>query len=146
METKPTPIEFALLRIVTEQFAILEENFVDKEEINLSVNIKFGVDALQRAITVRIFMRFEIKGQPFLLLEAGCIFGVSPQSWESFIQPDEKTILIPEGFLTHLSVITTGTCRGILHSKTEGTGYNRFLLPTIKVTELVKGDITLPLE
>ena len=92
------------------------------------------------------FFRFEVKSQPFLLLEAGCIFGVSPQSWESFIQPDAKIILIPEGFLTHLSVITTGTCRGILHSKTEGTAYNRFLLPTINVTELVKGDISLPLD
>jgi hypothetical protein len=146
METKPTPIEFALLRIVTEQFATLEENFVEKEDINLGVNIKFGVDAPQRAITVRVFIRFEIKSQPFLLLEAGCIFGVSPESWQSFIQSENKAILIPEGFLTHLSVITMGTCRGILHAKTEGTGYNKFLLPTINVTELVKGDITLPLE
>ncbi|OFY48324.1 MAG: hypothetical protein A2W85_10145 [Bacteroidetes bacterium GWF2_41_31] len=146
METKPTPVKFALIRILTEQFATLDENFVDKEEISLGVNIKFGVDVPLRAITVFVTIRFEVKSQPFLLLEAGCIFGVSPQSWESFIQPDAKIILIPEGFLTHLSVITTGTCRGILHSKTEGTAYNRFLLPTINVTELVKGDISLPLE
>jgi len=43
--------------------------------------------------------------------------------------------------MTHLSVMTVGTARVVLHTKTEGTFFNRFLLPTINVPELVTDDI-----
>lgn len=82
------------------------------------------------------------KKQPFLILEAACIFSIEEKAWESFQQSENKTVAVPQGFMSHLSVITIGTTRGILHEKTAGTDYNKFLLPTVNITELVKGDIT----
>jgi hypothetical protein len=37
-------------------------------------------------------------------------------------------------------MLTIGTSRGILHAKTEGTEFNKFILPTINVNQLVEKD------
>jgi len=39
--------------------------------------------------------------------------------------------------------LTVGTVRGILHTKTEGTNFNGFVIPTINVTELVTSDVRM---
>lgn len=38
-------------------------------------------------------------------------------------------------------MLTIGTARGVLHSKTENTTFNQFLLPTLNVNELVQKDV-----
>lgn len=43
-------------------------------------------------------------------------------------------------------MLTIGTTRGVLHSKTENTPFNSFLLPTLNVMELVKKDVVFKLE
>jgi hypothetical protein len=40
---------------------------------------------------------------------------------------------------------TVGTIRGILHCKTEGTPFNALILPPINVSEMVTGDLELPI-
>lgn len=53
-----------------------------------------------------------------------------------------NTLVIPKGFLRHLAMLTVGTSRGILHAKTEGTCFNKYVLPTINVTLIIKEDAT----
>lgn len=43
-------------------------------------------------------------------------------------------------------MLTIGTARGVLHSKTESTPFNSFLLPTLNVNELVKKDVVFKIE
>ena len=40
-------------------------------------------------------------------------------------------------------MLTIGTARGVLHSKTENTPYNKYLLPTLNVSDLVNNDLIL---
>ena len=54
---------------------------------------------------------------------------------------EKKELIVPKGFISHLVMISIGTTRGVLHSKTENTIYNKFLLPTINVNELIKEDV-----
>ena len=68
-------------------------------------------------------------------------FCIEPNDWDTFI--NEVAIIVPKSVITHFCVLTVGTVRGILHSKTEGTNYNGFVVPTINVTELVTGDIRI---
>lgn len=37
-------------------------------------------------------------------------------------------------------MITVGTARGVMHSKTDGTEFNKFLLPTLSIDDLVSKD------
>jgi len=76
-------------------------------------------------------------------LETSCEFKIDKESWDSFLQEDQKSIMFPQGLMTHLTTIMVGTARGILHTKTESTLFNRFPLPTVNVTELVTEDVVM---
>jgi len=145
MNNKSNSIGFYLQKITTEQFAVIEENYTEGENVELSVNLKFRVNKAYKLISVLATIKFEKNAQPFLLLEAGCVFKIEVKAWQSFQQENSKEMIVPQGFISHLSVITIGTVRGILHEKTTGTDYNKFLLPTVNVTEIVKSDVTFPL-
>jgi hypothetical protein len=48
--------------------------------------------------------------------------------------------------MSHFGVITVGTARGVLHSKTDGSIFNDLILPTINLTEIIKDDIIFDLD
>ena len=43
--------------------------------------------------------------------------------------------------MTHITMISISSVRGVLHAKTEGTEFNKYLLPTLDVTKMVEEDI-----
>jgi len=146
MKKKIDHIEFRLLRIVTEQFATIEENYTGNDKIvGLGINLKYGIDIANKAITVLAEIKIEEDNKAFIKLEAGCVFAIEPKKWAQLINEEEKTFKAPKGFIQHLSVLVVGTCRGILHAKTEGTAFNQFFLPTVNVIELVKEDLKITL-
>ncbi len=60
---------------------------------------------------------------------------------KAFFNPEKKEFLLPKKLMVHLTVLTIGATRGILHAKTEGTIYNEFVLPTVNVDALINGDL-----
>lgn len=140
MESKKDVVEFLIAKVTTEQFATIEKAFAEHEEINLNTNLRFAIDRDQRMVVVFTLFKFEQKEIPFLIVEVSCQFIIAPESWIPFVK-DDNTIIIPKGFLTHLGMITIGTARGVLHTKTEGTKFNDFVLPTINVMDVVKEDV-----
>lgn len=138
-----TAIGFQLQKITTEQFAILPESF-DKEnhEINMGVGLNFGADIENKTVAVFVKVLFEQQKGPFIIVEIANHFQIDEVAWSSFCSVAKK-ILIPKGFATHLLVLTIGTIRGVLHSKTEQTEFNSFFIPTINATELINSDIEL---
>jgi hypothetical protein len=50
---------------------------------------------------------------------------------------------VPKDFIRQLLVIAIGTARGVLHTKTENTPFNRFILPVLDATNLIKEDVEL---
>lgn len=141
MDNRKDIVEFSIARVSTEQFAILEEAFHEGETINLNTNIRFAIDRSNRLIGVFCQFKFEQKSIPFIKVEVSNHFIIAPTSWKTFFK-DEVTTIVPKGFVTHLGMITVGTARGVLHTKTEGTRFNEFILPTINVVDMIKDDIT----
>ncbi|NBP68200.1 MAG: hypothetical protein EBU52_05605 [Cytophagia bacterium] len=141
MESVKEVVEFSIVKVITEQFAIIEKAFAETEEINLNTNLRFAIDRDERVVVVYVLFKFEQKDIPFLMVEVSCRFLISSKSWSAFIKDDVNTV-IPKEFLTHLGMITVGTARGVLHTKTEGTGFNDFILPTINVVDMVKDDVS----
>ena len=134
------PIGFSLSSIATEQFAIIEQNFSENNEVFISTTLRFGKHDEDKEIAVSALFKFEIESQPFILIEGACRFKIEPASWGTFVKDDK--MIIPKGFLTHLAILTIGTVRGILHAKTENTSFNHFVIPTIDVTEIITEDYT----
>lgn len=140
MEKQTQSIGFSLKKVSTEQFAIIEEGFNEKGKIKLNTSMRFAADDEKKYIAVFTSFIFDSDNKPFLLIEAGCHFSIQDSSWMEMFKSDINTLIVPKGLLCHLAMLTVGTSRGILHAKTEGTCFNKYVLPTINVTEIIKED------
>ncbi len=134
-------IGFSLKKLTTQQFAIIEDVVKDGENIELKTSVNFGFDPQKKMIAVFFYVSFLQKNTPFLILETASHFHILDESWSSFESNNQKEIIVPKGFISHLVMLAIGSSRGVLHAKTENTKYNKFLLPTINVNELIKEDV-----
>lgn len=139
-------IGFSLKKITTEQFAIIESAFKEGEDVQFSVNAKYGINEKDKMVAVFVSPAFYQDKKAFLVLEIGCHFKIVDEAWESFKNKDKTKLTIPVGFIRHLIMLTIGTARGVLHSRTENTPFNNFLMPTINVTEIVKSGVAFNLK
>ena len=138
------PIGFKISGINTEQFAILEDVYDKEKDISINAGLQFSVDPKQKGIGVHFTVQFKHEEDVFLLLKTGCFFLIDPNKWNDLLSENEKSIVFPKKFISHLSVLTIGTTRGILHEKLkEDPTFNQFLLPTINVMEIVKEDVII---
>ena len=140
MKEENTQIGFALRGIKTEQFAIFENNYAPKKETALGTELQFKLNQKNKQIAV--FLGFEfIQGKKvFLKIQVSCHFKIEEESWEGFIQKENAKFVVPKGFLDHLTMIATGTTRGVLFAKTESTPFSKFIVPTLNVAEMIKED------
>lgn len=132
-------INFNLLKIKTDQFAVFEENFNKSEIVNLNTNLSFGLNSDDKVFLVTPKYTFEIQGKPFMTVQISCFFKIEDSTWNSFKK--KKQIVFPKDFVAHMAMITVGTSRGILHTKTEGTVFNEFILPPLNVSEMIGEDV-----
>ncbi|HOF21099.1 MAG TPA: hypothetical protein PLO24_07585 [Bacteroidales bacterium] len=142
MKTPKKSIGFSLKKVSTEQFAIIEEGFNDKGKIRLNTSLRYAADDIQKYVAVFTSFIFDSDTKPFLIVEASCHFKINDTAWIQMFNSVTNTLVIPKGFLRHLAMLTVGTSRGILHAKTEGTCFNKYVLPTINVTLIIKEDAT----
>jgi hypothetical protein len=137
-------ISFRLLNIVTEQFATFEvENLPETND--LKSELQFSINPENRVVACRMKFQFLHENQPIVVLTVVCNFDVEENSWNTNIV-SSKRIVLPKHFLEHLCVITVGTSRGILHTKTENTFFNRFIIPTLNVSNLVEKDVVFDIK
>jgi len=142
---KEKEIGFSLVGIRTEQFATFGDKINEKEEVQLQTGLGFRVNKDDRQVGVYIKIEFLQKDKPFIIVETSNHFTVDSDSWEEFCSED-NTLIIPKAFPIHLVGLSIGTTRGVLHSETENTSFNRYFLPTIAVKDLVTEDIKLSLD
>lgn len=135
-------IEFKLAKITTNQFAIIDEIYEYGKSHKLDATFLFARDLAQRLITVRIKFTFLFDENPFMIIEASCQFEISEDSWSEMLQ-SKSNIKISKAFLSHISMLTIGTIRGILHCKTEDTIYNTLFIPVMNMEEVINEDLIL---
>ncbi len=138
-------IGFTFFKIITEQFAILEEAVNMNEQLGLSTQLRFGINKTNKVLAIYCRFRFSTKENPFLILETSSQFKIEDESWKRLVGKNEKNIEFPRNFVVHLSMLSVGAARGILHAKTENTIFNHIVLPTINVDQLIRSDILLDL-
>lgn len=139
MEKKKNQVGFVLQGIKTEQFAILEENYSPKKEVGLNTGLQFKIDDENKQVATFIGFEFIQGKKVFLKIQVSCHFKIEEEAWSSFHQ--DKDFVIPKDFLSHLAMLTTGTARGILFAKTEGTIFSKYIVPTINVAEMIVEDV-----
>lgn len=143
--TKDNQIAFTLKGIHTEEFATFEDCYNSEEKIEVTKNFGFGASVPYCGIAVKFGITFKCNSVPFIKLVVICEFEVDENAFQNFENKKTKTYRIPKGFLTHLSVITVGTARGILHAKLEKTKFQEFLLPMMDIKNILEEDLEIPI-
>lgn len=134
-----------MVGINVEQFAILTDAMPPVGEINVSATMSMKYSTSARRIALTISFSYERNHtEKMIVISVCCEFAIEEKGWESMKK--DREIIIPKEFLHHLAVHTVGTTRGILHCKTSGTPFNSLILPPINVEEMIKEDITIPIE
>ena len=136
-------IGFQLLGIRTEQFALVDQEFDTGKDLNVTVNFNVAKDDDQKIVSVLFLAKFLDDDKIIMIIECSCHFSIDDVSWNQFKENDSTALIIPQGFITHLALITVGTARGILHAKTEGTKFNGHILPTLNLLEIFLSDVRI---
>lgn len=145
MSNENTKVGFNLQGLKCEQFAVLEENFTAKKEIQLGTQLELKLDQTNRQIGVFFRLEFIQTKKTFLKIVVSCHFKILEESWNKFINENGSELIVPKGFMAHLATITVSTTRGVLYAKTEGTQFSKFLIPLLNVTEMITEDVTFNL-
>ena len=139
-------LNFGFQGIKTEQFATFPDRYNAKKVTGLSTTLEFKVNTFSGL--VGCFIQFDfIQGKNvFITIEVSCHFLIEENSFNLLKDTQKKQVKIPKDFLTHLAILSVGTARGVLFSKTEGTIFSTFILPTINLQEMINEDAIFDLE
>jgi len=140
METKTIP--FSLRNISTDQFAIIEESYIeDGGKVQIKTDLEFGIIKEDQMLGVFVKINLIQNNKPFLILKSGCHFYIETEAFLACQNKEQNKIVFPQGFISHLALLAVGTARGILHAKTESTPLNRYFLPTVNLSEMIISDL-----
>jgi len=136
-------IGFFMRQIKVNQFAILADD-APSSEIPIEFSIQFKTDSVGKWIAVSFKTQYLNGSAPLLLLELQCDFQVKPEDWDTILVTEGK-LVFPVDFLRHIALHTVGTARGVLFSKTEGSPFNRFILPMVDLEKMISEDLVVTL-
>lgn len=143
MKANMENIKFRLQKIETRQFAILPEAYDSKaEKFQFSFGINFSFPDLDnRLVCSSCLVKFKGEVSPFLVLEVAIYYEVEENSWSQMLDMENKKVQLPNSTANHMMSLLVGTTRGVLHTETENTEFNRHVLPTINLNSLIDGDV-----
>ncbi len=134
-----TTIPYRISGIKTTQFALFPEKFINGREITVQTSFTFGYS--EGLDSIRCISNFEyIQDDDILMIsEIQCTFDISPEGSAELIELRK----VPVDFLRYMATIATGTARGIIHAKSEGTILSAIILPPINLIEAIKDDLPI---
>ena len=135
-------LNFQLTKLNTKNFEIIESGFDLKSgsDVGLNMGVDFAVNKEKKFIAPTVNVKFLQNDKSFIEISVEGEFSLDESSWD-YIQTSDEEIKIPQGLAAHLSDIIVGSLRGVLHAKTEGSDYNKFLFPMVNVSQFITGDI-----
>ncbi len=131
-------ISFRLLKLNTDEFATFDLGN-DNANPDLTIDVSFSADLDRRVVFCKMGFRITDSTKVILALKTTCLFEIEEKSWNMNVVKEEHFI-IPKHILEHFCVISVGASRGILHTKTENTPFNKYIIPTLNITQLIHED------
>lgn len=138
------PIKFALAEINTKEFAAFPESFDDDQPVEIGTAVSFSVDDTENNILLTdLTVDCSIKEKIFIKIRVLFYYKIEEQSWESLKK--DNAIIFPKNIVTHLSLLSFGTLRGILFEKihSDETKLSNYILPLINISDLINDDVVI---
>ena len=118
------------------EFAILTDSFDPNGIYSLRTDVQFSYQASAAMLKCRLsFMLLTDTQQTQLTAVFDSFFLIKEESIKQNTAGGKLTF--PENCLLHMASVTYSSLRGALLIKTQGTAFNRFLLPLLDVNKLI---------
>lgn len=135
------PVRISLHDITVIQFATFPEVPFTGKVDHLRLKVDFETVPSRHCITVIMRFQYEVTAGALVVLEFAVEYKIHEDDWKGFFQED-GALVIPLSLARHLSVIATGTGRGILHEKLQSADRFRSLTwPIVDLTKIVVEDV-----
>ena len=132
-------IQYRIEKIETSQFAIFPEALTVDGEIKITSGFNFATSNDTSHIRCITTIRYEQNDKLILILELACHYALSPEGIEQIKIAGKVDV----EFLRYMATIAVGTARGVIHSRTQSTQLNGFVLPPINLIPIIKEDMQL---
>ena len=132
-------IPYRINAIRTSQFALFSDKFENGAPVDIQTEFSFAHNKELNSIRCTCKINYLQKETLLLLLELQCFFGIAPDG----VTQLKKEKKVSVDFLRYIGTIVTGTARGVIHTRTEGTILNGFVLPPLNLVEAIKNDMLL---
>lgn len=132
-------IPYRIKGIKTTQFALFPEKYINGKEVSIKSSFSFGHN--ENLDSIRCIASFEYFQEENILMisEIQCTFEISPDGTSEL----KRLNKVPVQFLRYMATITTGTARGIIYAKSEGTLIAALILPPINLIKLIEDDLPI---
>jgi len=140
MEATKSQFRFSFQGIKVEQYAVFEENYNVKKEVEIALNVEFKLNLKDKQIGVFLTIEYNQGKHKILIITVSCHFKIEDESWKSFLHDEGSKIVVPKQFTAHLAMLSVSTTRGVLYAKTEGSLCSQVIVPLINVTEIITQD------
>lgn len=139
-DPKQIQIDYRLAKISTALFET-KENGLNDDEGEFQTEVQFSYNDSQHTLCCRINVNLTQEKQLIMSSILDCFFEITPDSIEKM--KHDENIVIPAQILIQFASLGYGTMRGVIHSKTEGTDFNRFILPPMYFHTIIRNDFVI---
>jgi hypothetical protein len=137
-------IRYGIVNITTDEFT-MPEKYDDSNVVEIKIYFAFTSLAEEKIINLQVKCLFYQHDNLIMNIAASTSFQIHPEDWMLMYNPDTNKLNIPLGFVLHMSSLTVGTTRGILHAKTENNPVNTVVIPPINLNEIIKENVVIDL-
>lgn len=143
MTKKNKVYPFKIKGIQAPEFITFTDVYQDGADISMNTEYALGSSIQNHSLGVKFSVDFRIKNKPFIALVVICDYEIDEKTFLGFYSKASDKYVVPKELYTHLSVLTIGTARGILHEKLSKTKFAQFILPSLNISNLISEDVEL---
>ncbi|HEV2478686.1 MAG TPA: hypothetical protein VGS79_03445 [Puia sp.] len=136
-------VKFAFARIITDEFAILSEEYDPQQQASMNVAMAFGFNPFERAFGIQVKCFVLVQNKPIAVIAVTCQFQIAPEDWTALYAEKTNTLAVPKAIALHFASLAVSTTRGVLHAKTERHPINVLIIPPIDVSDFIKSELVL---
>jgi hypothetical protein len=134
---------FVLRKVLTDSFVLKPELFDNTQKLNVDLGVRFGTIPKEKMITGQFHVTYRSGDNVFVSLQVTLHFLPGDALWQHLLSQPVHEKILPRDVALFLGIITMDTCRGVLHTCTEGTLVHNFHLPLLDLNSAIPSDVKL---
>lgn len=132
-------IPYRIESVRTPQFAIFPDKYVNGKDVEVTTSFNFFITKTLDHVRCLVNVVYAQGEDMLLTTDIECIFLIAPDGIKVIKEEGRLTTV----FLRYMATIATGTARGVISAKTEGTVLNPIVLPPTNLVNVIKDDLML---